>query len=252
MAIETTLQPRQTWMNLIYAGLCAALALWGAYDYWVSIPAREAAVALYQSASQEFSELQDKASAHDAAPSVAPALTPEETVRLVKAQQDLASFNNVKPDPPAGYDRPVQVWVYMVGCGLISTPWFLWMWLAARRQHFKLDDDGALHWPKGVVQQEDIADIDMSRWMSKSIATVKTTDGQDIKLDDYKFKNMHLIVGALATRFHPDDWTLDARDRHKLEAEAAEAAAAANATTGPADDDAHVIHTEPDNRKSDA
>ncbi|MBL9140357.1 MAG: hypothetical protein JNK53_00700, partial [Phycisphaerae bacterium] len=231
MAIETTLQPRQTWMNLLYAGICGVLALWGAYDYWVSIPRREEAVALYQSASAIFSELQDKASAHDAAPSVAPALTPAETAALVKAQADLATFNNEKPQPPASYDRAVQLWIYMIGCGVISTPWFLWMWIAARRQHYCLDDDGALHWPKGVVPQEEITDIDMSRWMSKSIATVKATGGRSIKLDDYKFKNMHLIVGALATRFYPDDWTLEARDRRKMEAEAAEAAAAASATT---------------------
>jgi hypothetical protein len=242
MAIETTLQPRQTWMNLLYAFLCAALALWGAYDYWVSIPAREAAVALYERASHTFSELQDKASAHERSPATAPALTAEETAALVQAQADLATFRNEKPNPPASYDRFVQVWFYMVGCGVLGTPWFLWAWFAARRKHYSMDDDGALHAPEGVFQPEEIADIDMSRWMSKSIATVRTTDGRSIVLDDYKYRNMHLIVGALAVRFHPEAWTEDARDRRKIEAETAAAAEAPMEETDP--HDPHVIRTD--------
>lgn len=244
MAIETTLQPRQTWMNLLYAVLCGGLALWGAYDYWVSIPAREQAVALYERSSQVFSDLQDKASAHERSPATAPALSADETAALVQAQADLATFRNEKPNPPASYDRFVQVWFYMVGCGVLGTPWFLWAWFTARRRHYSMDDDGALHAPEGVFQHEDIAGIDMSRWMSKSIATVRTTDGRSIVLDDYKYKNMHLIVGALATRYHPEDWTEDARDRRKIEVEAAAAVAAEAPTEDAQPNDPHVIRTD--------
>ena len=51
-----------------------------------------------------------------------------------------------------------------------------------------------------------------------------------VVLDDYKFRDMHLIVGKLAHARYPEDWTDDARDMKKIRAEA-EAAAAA----GPGD-----------------
>jgi hypothetical protein len=67
----------------------------------------------------------------------------------------------------------------------------------------------------------------MSKWMSKSIATVKASGGRTVLLDDYKFKGTDLIVGAIASRFYPEDWTPDARDLKRIrEAEAADAAGA--------------------------
>lgn len=241
MAIETSLQPRQTRLYLIYAVLCVAFALWGAYDYWVSIPRREAAVARYSDASEVFSRLQDRASAHQSAPSAAPPLTDAEQAQLLAAQETLAEFRNEKPEPPAGYDRAVQVWLYMVGCGVLGAPWCLWAWFSMRNKRFRLDDDGTLHYPGGSIAPEDMKDIDMSRWMAKSIATVHGDDGRAIKLDDYKYRNMHLIVGAIAQRFHPEDWTEDARDRRKMEAEAAEAAAAAAPMEDVGEDSTHQI-----------
>ncbi|MFO0783210.1 MAG: hypothetical protein U0636_05965 [Phycisphaerales bacterium] len=230
MAIETSLQPRQKWMNLFYALLCLVLALWGAYDYYVSIPQREDAVKRFDEAMAVTTKLQEKAEAYQRAPSVAPPLSREEEVAYEAAQKELASFKNEKPEPPHTWDRAVQLWAYMVGCGVLGTPWFLWALVSAGRTHYRLDDDGTLHAPEGEVKPEDMKDIDMSRWMSKSIATVQTTDGKTIKLDDYKFKNMHLIVGALASKFYPEDWTEDGRDRRKMEAEQA---AEQNDTTQP-------------------
>ena len=50
MPIETTLQPRQKWWNILYTVICAVLGLWGAYDYWVTIPRKEEEVARYEAA----------------------------------------------------------------------------------------------------------------------------------------------------------------------------------------------------------
>jgi hypothetical protein len=213
MAIETTLQRRQRWMYPAYAIMCFGFALWGAYDYFVSIPDREAAVQRFTQASAERERIQG----------LPQPLPPETVAAYQQAEAVIASFKGEMPTPPAAYDRPVQLWIYMIGCGVISTPWFLWAWWSSARRKYVLQDDGTLITPQGTVAAEDMADIDMSRWMSKSIATVKTTDGHAFKLDDYKYKNTHLIVGSIAQRFYPEDWTEDARDRHKLEAEAAEA-----------------------------
>ena len=51
----------------------------------------------------------------------------------------------------------------------------------------------------------------MTRWMSKSIAHVVHTNGTRAKLDDYQHKDLHLIVGAIASRIQPKEWTPDAR-----------------------------------------
>ena len=73
-----------------------------------------------------------------------------------------------------------------------------------------MNDDGSLHTPEGDFARDEIVGLDMDRWMSKSIAYAETKDAK-IKLDDYIYKNMHLIVGALAQRFAPDKWTEEAK-----------------------------------------
>ena len=239
MAIETTLQPRHKWWNLFYAALCLLFALWGAYDYWVSIPAREAAANEYEQAVNTVSELQGKAQAAvqatQAAPGVGANITPDELARYEAANKVVEKYKGAAPQRPAAYDRPVQLWLYMVGCGVLGAPWFLWEWANAARKRYRLEDDGTLTAPEGTFPRDQIADIDMSRWMSKSLATVRLADGRTIVLDDYKFRDMHLIVGALAVRFYPDDWTEEARDRKRLRAkEALEAAAGPSGDGGPA------------------
>jgi hypothetical protein len=53
--------------------------------------------------------------------------------------------------------------------------------------------------------------------MDKSVATVKAVDGKSTLLDDYTYKHVDRIVGAIASRLHPDDWTADARPVKKAE-----------------------------------
>lgn len=225
MAVETSLQPRQKWWNILYAVICGGLALWGAYDYWVTIPRREAAVQQYDAAAERREELEAKS--RPAVAGGAPGqLTPAEVEEYEQAK---AVMNKGKPVAPAAYDRPVQLWLYIVGCGVLGVPWFLWQWLSVEGKKYRYNDDGSLEAPGGpAIQASEIEDIDMSRWMSKSIATVRVRGGRTVVLDDYKFRNAHLIVGGIASRLHPEDWTEDARDLKKLRAqEEAEAAAAA-------------------------
>lgn len=219
--IETSLQPRQKWWNILYAVICAGLALWGAYDYWVTIPRREAAVAAYDAAAKEVEEIESKARAAGQAPGGAAPLSEPEVARYQEAKKVVDAG---KPVAPAAYDRPVQMWLYIVGCGVLGAPWFLWQWLATARHRYRLDEDGTLHVDGTAYRPAEIVDVEMSRWMAKSIATAVTASGARIDLDDYKYRNMHLIVGALAVRFHPEDWTADAKDLRKIRAQEAAAA----------------------------
>ena len=111
--------------------------------------------------------------------------------------------------PPAKYDRIVK--------GLLFVPclpfglYMFWPFFKARRKVYRLDDDGTLHAPGITWKREEIDDIDMSRWMRKSIAHVVHTNGTRVKLDDYIYKNTHLIVGALASARYPEEWDAEAK-----------------------------------------
>jgi hypothetical protein len=58
----------------------------------------------------------------------------------------------------------------------------------------------------GAWTREEMADIDMDRWMAKSIAWLVHTDNRRLKLDAYLHKDLHLIIGAIASRLYPDQW----------------------------------------------
>ena len=109
---------------------------------------------------------------------------------------------------PGEYDRLTQ-WAFML-C-LPCVPYFLWMYFDATRRVYSLDDEGTLSTPDGTWRQEEIANIDMDRWMAKSIAWVVPRQGRRVKLDDYKFRNLHRIVGAISARLHPDEWDSEAK-----------------------------------------
>lgn len=122
------------------------------------------------------------------------------------AQQGIDQVANVSR--PNQYDRPTQ-WLFIL-C-LPFVPWALWMYYSTKSRVYALDDDGMLHIEGRTWKPNDVADIDMDRWMSKSIAVLEHTDGTRITLDDYKHKDLHLIVGAVASRLYPDKWTEEAK-----------------------------------------
>jgi hypothetical protein len=112
--------------------------------------------------------------------------------------------------PPSRLDRATQ-WVF-IAC-LPFVPVFAVMLMKVKRVSYTLEDDGTFIAPEGTWSKDEIEDIDMSRWMAKSVAHVVVAGGRRIKLDDYIYRNTHLIVGALASERYPDQWEPDARVR---------------------------------------
>ncbi|MDG2423390.1 MAG: hypothetical protein P8M22_05370 [Phycisphaerales bacterium] len=110
--------------------------------------------------------------------------------------------------PPSKYDRPVQ-WMFIL-C-LPFVPWYLWALFSTGSRKYRLDPDGTFHMPEGTWKAEQISDIDMSRWMAKSVCWVVSTDGTRIKLDAHIYKGLDTMIGVIAHRLHPDNWSLDAR-----------------------------------------
>lgn len=229
MPIQTSIRPSITAKNLIAGVVCLGFGIWGWYDYSVKIPQERADFAAFTEAEKINSEI-DVASRTRT-------LTDEERSKAKEARATLDRFKEAKPSEPSSYDDDIQLWVYIVGCGVLSAPYFFYaQWKLTRRQ-FRLDDDGTLHATEGSFTAAQLSDIDMSRWMEKSIATAVTTDGTRIDMDDFLYKGVEDIVATLAARFHPGQWTSDARpigdpksrDTKRAAAEAAAAATAQDA-----------------------
>ena len=202
MAIETRIQPRQTIQNVAYGFICLVLGLWGWYDYSIKIPTRQAAFDEYTLAEKAKSSLEERAR-------TAP-LGEAEKAEYKAAELILAKYKE-KPAEPAAYDRPVQLWLYIVGCGVLGVPWFAYAQWDLSRRRYRLGDDGSFSLGGTTYAAAQITGVDMSRWMSKSIATVEIEGGGRVVLDDYKYKGVEDIVAQLAARFHPGQWTSDAR-----------------------------------------
>ena len=58
MAIQTSIKRSFIFWNVLYIVLCGGLGAWGAYDYWVTIPAQEQAVATYEELNVRRAELE--------------------------------------------------------------------------------------------------------------------------------------------------------------------------------------------------
>ena len=230
MAIRTTIQPFVLWRNAIFAILCLAFGLWGWYDYSIKIPNSEADCLAFDQAKEISKKLETL--------SATMPLNNAQTVEFVAAKKtidEITTRNSGAPTKPSQYDRTMQMWLYIIGCGLLGTPFFVWPIVQTLKKKYVLQDDGTLLSPQGTFTVDQIAEIDMSRWCAKEgdrrstwTATVVTTDGKRIVLDDHDFKNMHLIIGAIAHRMMPDTWTPEAkRVGEKTEAEVAAENAAA-------------------------
>lgn len=223
MAIQTTIQPFTLWRNLGFAMLCAVFAVWGWYDFEYKIPRLNADSDAYTSAKDTRASLEKAA---ETAPLTEAQLKEMDLAKAVLA--DIKErYGSAVPAKPAALDRPLQLVLYVIGCGVLGVPAFLWPVIRTSRNSYRMDDDGTLHTPTGTIRPEEIVDIDMSRWCSttgdrRSTWTAKAVlrDGRQMLLDDHDHRNMHLIIGAIAHRLHPDQWTCEAK---RVEADAPKA-----------------------------
>ena len=204
MRIQSTLKKSFVGWNSLYLLMMLVFGVWGAYDYWVKIPNQEIAAIEYEAFAEELRILQES----EVKPLPEAQAIRYEEVKLILKER----FDNTPPPFPASYDRPLNLWVYFIGCGVLGTPWFAWKLIRQPRIDATLEEDGSLVTRQGTFTADQITDINMSKWMSKSIASV-LVEGKDepIVLDDYVYQNTYLIVGKLANRFYPDEWSEEAK-----------------------------------------
>lgn len=251
MAITTRVRTRFVVWTLGFAIVCLVLGLWGAYDYFYAIPERQMLVErkailevaiealekerkqngkLSTNALEQLEAEKDKFPAtadeidEDDQPyytafnkaGVALTTKPENMTDAEYAKKRDAALTALREhfdayrdvETPSTFDRAMQIaYILCLPC----VPVLFFMYIKTKRQKYVIDDEGNLSLPEGDWAAKDIADIDMSIWMKKSVASVVHQDGTRVLLDDYKHVDLHLIIGALAHRFYPDEWREDAR-----------------------------------------
>ena len=230
MAFESRIRPRELWVKVVNAVVAFGLGGWGAYDYWERIPRQEAEFKEYQSATEQVRRYADMSVPGQ------PRLTPEQEAEYQLARATVDKYASGAPTPVAFYDRPLQLWIYTIGCGILWTGWAVVSLARTAPRTFRLDDDGTLHTRDRAITRDEVVDVDMSRWMAKSIATLKVRSGAPVVLDDFKFGGMHLIVGAYAHRFMPERWNPDATLVKKGSESAKGASAGGSSQSGGASD----------------
>ena len=243
MAIQTTLATRYWLKTIVMAIVCIVLGIWGIWDYAVAIPQAEIGAArgtllrdvvqpamdtelgseerteaiVLLSVSVEGSSETDGEWA-TAVTGFKGALLGTTTIDGTPIpvfdtlyQDELEKYGDI--GAPSKFDRPKQ-WLFML-C-LPFGFYYLWAYskMKKRAATYLLDDAGALTTPEGTWSAQKITDIDMERWISKTgkarstwTAKVIVEDTKPILLDDYLYKDMHLIIGSLAHRFYPEEWT---------------------------------------------
>ncbi|HWB20442.1 MAG TPA: hypothetical protein VG711_09100 [Phycisphaerales bacterium] len=192
---------------------CVVFGVWGLYDYFVKIPRQQKAYDEYVTTKSELDALEEKGKSSTGGSSV---LSPDEIKRLqsLRAEFNQVAQNGSVPSKPAAFDQWTQLaFISMLPCA----PFIWWMYVKQKRMVYRIDETGTVHLPaeKNHPAEEwtadQIKDIDMSRWMAKSIATLEHVDGRSVKLDAYLHKDLHLIIGRLAHRFYPELWEEDGR-----------------------------------------
>lgn len=161
-------------------------------------------------------------------PDETPSATLAQGAELVQRRQSVTA----DVTPPTKFDRLTQ-WFFIL-C-LPFVPWYAWTFFREMRVVHGLEEDGTFVGPGLRWSPEEVADIDMSQWMRKSVASVVHEDGRREKLDDYVHRGVEEIVGTLAHRMHPEEWTPEAKPVKKAEAPAADAADDAGPRDGDTD-----------------
>ncbi len=234
--ISTSPSPSFVGRSVLMAVLCIGFSIWGAYDLWVTIPNRTAKADQYEQLATQMTTLESSIRTQTAGGrQAAPELVQE--YQRVEGELTAIAPGGKVPSRPSKFDHVVQ-WIYISCFPLGIMPIISLIKLS--KQRYRLEDDGSVHFAgdatlgSGHWPQADIADIDMHRWMAKSIPWLVHRDGQRLKFDAYHHKNLELIVGTIAHRLHPEAWQADARPVKAEETPpAAEADALADSENSP-------------------
>lgn len=196
MAIQSRLATGYWLRKAILTVLFLAFGLWAAYDGWVLFPAQ----------AQRWKEYYDVYRPLEARVRNGETLLGDES----------RTYNTLKakyPQPPTertDMDVMFQRWGIMPLCLGISVL-FVATWGISARRVYTYNDDGSLVAPEGTFTADEMTGIDMTRWMSKSIAMLEINGGpkgggQAVKLDAWIYAELEDVIDSLNRRFHPEEY----------------------------------------------
>ncbi len=240
MAITTSLASRYWIKTVVMAFLCIILGVWGVYDYVVVIPTAiqnaqraelqnnfikdalyvEVGAAERDSAMVALNGAIEKDSGLDAqwAETLVlfqGAIGSSDSAKLREAQDVLTKNLNAYGSviAPSKYDRPMQwLFIFCIPFGF----YYFWAYFNTKKKAntYCLEDNGTLTTPEGTWSSDQIEGIDMERWISKTgkarttwTAKVIIKGHGPVLLDDFVYRDMHLIIGKLAHDFYPKEWS---------------------------------------------
>ena len=138
MAIRTDIATHYLWRNIIIAVICVVLSLWGAYDFFVKIPAQQENFEAYRDTTERIATLQSTVDNGGL-------LSPDERAELQRLDEAIEGLD--PPEPPSTFDHLVQI-MYM--SLILSVPWSIFVIMRTRSRQYELDDEGNLNLPDGA------------------------------------------------------------------------------------------------------
>ncbi|MCL4197756.1 MAG: hypothetical protein KJZ69_09725 [Phycisphaerales bacterium] len=227
MAIQSRLATGYWMRKVILTAIFFGFGCWGVYDGWVAWPRQAAAWKEYQ----EFRNLEDKRLA-----------SPGETLMGEEYRRWDALRTKYPKAPRERSDLDVSFQQYLIVpvCFGVSAL-FLITWMISARRRYTYNDDGSLIAPEGAFRADEMTGIDMTRWMSKSIAMLEIAGGpkgggKAVKLDAWIYAGLEEVIETLNRRFHPEEYRPASDEPPQETADADGADEASHGGDEPADD----------------
>lgn len=200
MAVETKLATGYWMRKLILTLLFLVFGIWAVYDGWYEWPRQKSAWEEYE----QFEALEEKR-----------LNSPNESLFGDERTtwQSLRDKYKTPPRERTQMDINFQRYILVPLCFPI-TALLVVTWVMSARRQYRFDEDGSLTAPEGTFTSEEMTGIDMSRWMSKSIAMLEIEGGlkkggSAVKLDAWIYDGTEEIIETLNRRFHPEEYTED-------------------------------------------
>lgn len=114
--------------------------------------------------------------------------------------------------PRERHERDIRIQYTLAAICFPASAVFVLTWLLSARRKYIIREDGTLVAPEGVFPADSLTDVDMTKWMDKSIAVVEirggpAKGGTAVKLDAWIYDGLDEVIEKLARRFHPDEFS---------------------------------------------
>lgn len=231
MVIQSRLATSYLMRKVILTLIFFVFGCWGIYDGWIAWPRQHERWTEY---SEVFVPLEERVQRGES-------LIGSDQALYLRLKDEYSKRPRQRTDIDILLQKLLVVPVCFVVAGL-----FVLTWALAARRRYTYNEDGSLVAPEGAFRADEMTGIDMTRWMSKSIAMLEIKGGPKgggtaVKLDAWIYAGLEEIIDALNRRFHPEEYQArppsedapEPEDHPHLEASESSESADADDDTGP-------------------